>query len=158
MKIAIPRELHAGETRVPVIPAGVEKLTKLGAEVAVEAGLGQTIQATDAEYEKAGATVVADRTALLGEADMVLRLRPMPADEIPLLKKGAIHISFLDPFGDRELVEKIAAAGISAISMEMVPRSTRAQKMDALSSQANLAGYMTVILAAERHQKILPMM
>ena len=99
-----------------------------------------------------------DRRTSLGGADIVLRLRKAPIDEIGFLKPGSIHISYLDPFTDLDLVKKLAAAGVSAISMQMIPRSTVAQKMDALSSQANLAGYIAVIIAAERLGKILPMM
>ena len=144
MKIVVPKEIFPGETRVPLLPSAVKKLVALGAEVLVEKSLAESIKVTDAEYEDAGATIVADRKELLGDGDIVLRLRPIPEDEVDLLKSGAIHVSFLDPFDSRELVEKLAAKNISAISMEMIPRSTRAQKMDALSSQASLAGYMSV--------------
>jgi NAD(P) transhydrogenase subunit alpha len=158
MKIAVPKELSPGETRVALIPATVKKLVELGAQVDVERGFGVSVNASDADYTTAGATVTADRKALLGSADMVLRLRKPAADEIPLLKKGCIHISYLDPFNEKDLVKALASAGTSAISLEMIPRTTLAQKMDVLSSQANLGGYVAVILAAERTRKILPMM
>jgi NAD(P) transhydrogenase subunit alpha len=158
MQIGIPRETHPGEQRIPLIPASVERLVKKGAQISVEAGLGRSLGISDDEYKKAGATVVSDRGTLLSSSDIVLRLRKPPQDEIPKLKKNAIHISFLDPFNEKELVDGFAKNNISAISMELIPRTTRAQKMDALSSQANLAGYVTVILAAERLSKILPMM
>lgn len=158
MIIGIPRELVAGETRVPVIPDSVKRFTDQGAEVHIEAGMGQSVRIEDSAYEKAGATIVTDRTALLNNADIILRLRKPALEEVSQLKKGSIHISFLDPFNENELVDAFAAAGITSISMEMIPRTTRAQKMDALSSQASLAGYAMVVLAAERLDKILPMM
>ncbi|WP_339338036.1 Re/Si-specific NAD(P)(+) transhydrogenase subunit alpha [uncultured Oceanicoccus sp.] len=158
MIIGIPRELDAGETRVPVIPDSVKRFTDQGAQVQIETGMGQSIGIEDSAYEKAGATIVTDRTALLNNADIILRLRKPSLEEVSQLKKGSIHISFLDPFNEHELVDAFAAAGITSISMEMIPRTTRAQKMDALSSQASLAGYAMVVLAAERLNKILPMM
>lgn len=158
MIIGIPRELDAGETRVPVIPDSVKRFTDQGAQVQIEAGMGQSVRIEDSAYEKAGATIVTDRTALLNNADIILRLRKPSLEEVSQLKKGSIHISFLDPFNEHELVDAFAAAGITSISMEMIPRTTRAQKMDALSSQASLAGYAMVVLAAERLNKILPMM
>jgi NAD(P) transhydrogenase subunit alpha len=158
MKISIPRETHAGERRVPIIPPSVEKLVKLGADVQVEAGIGLTCRYTDGEYAKAGAKVLQDRNEILSTGDIVLRLRKPPVEEVALYKKGCIHISYLDPFNEHELVDKFIEQGVSAISMEMIPRTTVAQKMDALSSQANLAGYVAVVLAAERLDKVFPMM
>lgn len=158
MKIGVPKEIFPEEKRVPLIPSGVEKLVSLGAEVQVEKGMGATVHFADEDYEEAGASVTADRKALLGSSDLILRLRKPPLEEVSSLKKGAVHVSFLDPFNERKLVDLLASAGVSAISMEMIPRTTRAQKMDALSSQANLAGYVAVILAAERLDRILPMM
>ena len=158
MIIGIPRELAAGETRIPVIPDSVKRFVDQGAEVLIESGMGLAINVEDKAYEDAGATITADRTALLGSSDIILRLRKPELAEVGQLKKGSIHISFLDPFNENELVDAFAEAGVTAISMEMIPRTTRAQKMDALSSQASLAGYAMVILAAERLDKILPMM
>jgi len=158
MQIFVPKESDPHERRVPVIPATVDRLVKLGATVAVESGLGATIGATDADYTKTGASIVTDRVAALGSADMVLRLRKPPSGEIAALKKGCIHISYLDPFNEAGLIRDFAKADVSAISLEMIPRTTIAQKMDVLSSQANLAGYAAVILASERLTKILPMM
>jgi len=112
----------------------------------------------DDAYVKAGATITADRKALLGSGDIVLRLRKPPVGEIPQLKSGCIHASLLDPFNEKDLVQKLAERGVSAISMEFIPRTTRAQKMDVLSSQANLGGYEAVILAARYSNKIFPMM
>ena len=158
MKIAVMKETHKGETRVPLIPPTVDKLVKLGAEVEIESGLGATCRYEDADYEKVGAKVNKDREALLKSADIVLRLRKPPLEEIELMKKGCIHVSYLDPFNEIELVDKMKACGVSAVSLEMIPRSTIAQKMDVLSSQANLGGYVSVILAAEKLDKIFPMM
>lgn len=158
MNIALPKEVHAGETRVSMIPENVAKLVKAGADVAIESGLGQTLRIVDDEYTKAGASATADRNGLIQNADVVLRIRKPAVEEVGLMKQGCIYISLLDPFSERELIDKFMAQGVSAISMEMIPRITRAQKMDVLSSQANLAGYAAVIIASERLDKILPMM
>lgn len=157
MNIFVAKETLAGETRVPVIPATVEKLVKLGASVTVEQGLGGALRIADEAYVKAGASI-AGRAEGQAAADMILRLRkPAPAD-LDGIKEGAIHVSYLDPFNERDLIREMAARKISAFSLEMIPRSTIAQKMDVISSQANLGGYVAVILAAERLAKILPMM
>jgi len=158
MNITIPKETHPGEKRVSFIPASVDRLVKKGAQLAVESGLGASIGVSDEEYKKAGATVQSERRALLASGDIVLRLRKPPLEEIGQLKKGSLHISFLDPFNEKDLVSALAQNQISAISMEMIPRTTLAQKMDALSSQANLAGYVSVMIAAERLTKIFPML
>jgi H+-translocating NAD(P) transhydrogenase subunit alpha len=158
MKICIPKEVHPGETRVPLVPDLVARLVKRGAQIEIEAGLGLTCGHADTAYTAAGATVNADRHALLASADMVLRLRKPPLEEVGFLKPGCVHVSYLDPFNEHDLVDKLAACGISAISLEMIPRITRAQKMDVLSSQANLAGYVAVMLAANHSRKIFPMM
>jgi NAD(P) transhydrogenase subunit alpha len=158
MIIGIPKETFQGEGRIAFIPSSVDRLVKKGAQVIIEAGLGTSIGIADEEFKKAGSSIEKNRQQLLSCADIVLRLRKPPLDEIGLLKKGSIHISFLDPFNEKALVQSLAQNQISAFSMEMIPRTTRAQKMDALSSQANLAGYVTVILAAERLPKIFPML
>ncbi len=158
MNLAVPREVHPGEIRVALIPEHVARLVKAGADVAIESGLGQTLRIADEKYTEAGASVVADRNQLIQNADMVLRIRKPLAEEVERMKPGCIYISLLDPFNERELIDMFVTKNISAISMEMIPRITRAQKMDVLSSQANLAGYVAVILAAERLDKILPMM
>ncbi|OQY46149.1 MAG: NAD(P) transhydrogenase subunit alpha [Anaerolineaceae bacterium 4572_78] len=158
MKIAILKEIHPGETRVAMIPAELKKMTQKEMQVEVEAGIGQILKITDDEYKKVGATVVKNRQKLLKGADIVLRLNKPPKEEIDILKKGAIHISHLDPFNEKELVEHMAKRGVSTICMEMIPRTTLAQKMDSLSSQASLAGYVAVILAADRISKAFPMM
>ena len=158
MKIAALTSNQPGETRAPLTPDSTAKLVKLGAQVEIETGLGLGAGYADAAYVTAGATIATDRRALLGSADLVLRIRKPPVEDIPLLKSGAIHASLLDPFNERDLIDKLAAQGVSAISMELIPRTTRAQKMDVLSSQANLGGYIAVILAADHANKIFPMM
>jgi NAD(P) transhydrogenase subunit alpha len=158
MNIAVPRDVHPGEVRVALIPEHVARLVNAGAEVAIESGLGQTLRIADEKYTEAGASVAANRDQLIQNADVLLRIRKPLAEEVERMKPGCIYISLLDPFHERELIDMFVTKNISAISMEMIPRITRAQKMDVLSSQANLAGYVAVILAAERLDKILPMM
>ena len=158
MRIFVPKELHPTDKRIALLPGGAAKLARLGAEIEVERGLGVSLNWVDAEYETAGAKLSHDRSRSLGEADLILRLRKPPSEEVALMKTGCIHTSFLDPFNERELVLQLAAAKITAISMEMIPRTTLSQKMDALSSQANLAGYVAVILAATRSSRIFPML
>ena len=158
MLIFAPKETDPNEPRAAVTPDTAARLVKLGATVAVESGIGGGAFFPDAAYEKAGAAVRADREAALGEADIVLRVRQPPPAEVALLKRGAIHISFLDPFNESELVDSLAEHGVSALSMELVPRSTRAQKLDALSSQHSIAGYAMVLMAADQLKHILPMM
>ena len=158
MRIAIPKETHPGENRVPITPDTAKKLCRMGAELVIEAGMGAGSGYTDAQYTDVGATVSTDRKDLFSTADMLLRLRKPEMDEVPLMKSGCIHISYLDPFNEHELVEALRKQGVTAISMEMIPRTTRSQKMDALSSQANLAGYVMVMLAAAKLPRIFPMM
>lgn len=158
MKITVPKETNPKEARVPIIPPDVDKLVKLGAEVEVETGLGATIRVPDEDYAGAGAKIVNNRHALLTETDMVLRLRPPELDDVKELPPGVIHISYLDPFFNKSLIEALAAQNVNAICMEMIPRTTIAQKMDALSSQASLGGYVAVIIASERLDKAFPMM
>jgi NAD(P) transhydrogenase subunit alpha len=158
MRIAIPKETHPGENRVPITPGDAKKLCKLGATVVIESGLGTGAGFTDAEYAEAGATVSQDRNELFGSADLLLRLRKPELDEVALMQRGCIHISYLDPFNEHELVNALKEQGVTSISMEMIPRTTRSQKMDALSSQANLAGYVMVLEAATHLPRIFPMM
>lgn len=158
MKLFFARERAAGETRAALTPIVAAKLAKLGAELSVETGLGEGIGEPDAAYQQAGAQVTSDPAAAARAAGLVFRIRkPEPAD-VSALAPGTVHVSLLDPFRELELVQALAAAGVSALSLEMIPRTTIAQKMDVLSSQANLAGYVAVILAAERAPRILPMM
>ncbi len=158
MNIAVPKEVHPAETRVALIPEHIAKLTEMGAHMTVETGIGQKLNFSDEDYVKAGASLEADRSSLLQTADMVLRIRKPAMEEVDLLKEESTYVSLLDPFNERELIEALMKKRIASISMEMIPRITRAQKMDVLSSQANLAGYVAVIIAAERLDKIFPMM
>lgn len=158
MQIGVLKETHPGENRVALIPDTVKKLVKLGADITVESALGQGSGFADDEYAEAGAAVSSDRNGMLGQSDIILRIRKPEADEVGRIKQGCIHISYLDPFNEGELVDALAQQGISAISMEMIPRTTLSQKMDALSSQANLAGYVAVMLAANSLDRLLPMM
>ena len=157
MQIGVPRETDPLERRAALVPASAAKLIKAGFAVSVETGAGAAAGFSDATYTDAGATIQ-DRAALLSAADIVLRVGKPPADEVTGLRKQALHISFLDPYNEKELVQSLASHGVSTVSMEMIPRTTRAQKMDALSSQANLAGYAMVLLAARKLDAILPMM
>ena len=158
MLIVIPKETLSGERRASLVPDSVKKLVRAGADVSIEAGMGIAAGFSDSDYQEAGASINTDRQQLLASADIVLRLHKPTLAEVDLLKTGSTHISFLDPFNERELVEKMAAKNVSAISMEMIPRITRSQKMDALSSQANLAGYVMVIKAANALNRIFAMM
>ena len=158
MQIGVLKETHPGENRVAVIPDTVKKLVKLGAELTVEAALGQGAGFADETYSEAGATIASNRNDILANSDILLRIRKPESDEVGQIKQGCIHISYLDPFNEGELVDALAKQGVSAVSMEMIPRTTLSQKMDALSSQANLAGYVAVMMAANRLDRLLPMM
>jgi len=158
MNLVVPKEVHPGETRVALIPEHIARLVKMGAHITVETGIGQTLNISDEDYATAGASLEADRSNLFQAADVVLRIRKPTLEEVALLKEESIYVSLLDPFNERELIEALRNKSVASISMEMIPRITRAQKMDVLSSQSNLAGYVAVILAAERLDKIFPMM
>lgn len=158
MRIFVPTETLESEKRVALIPETVKGLVKLGFEVVVESGAGVASDFPDADFESAGATIASDRSKELGGADIVARLSKPSMEEAMAQKSGSWSIGFLDPFNESALIEAFAKSGVTAVSMEMVPRTTLAQKMDALSSQANLAGYFAVLKAAERCNKILPMM
>ncbi len=126
MKITVTRETHPGETRVSLTPEAVGRLVKLGAEVELESGIGITAGIADQAYLKAGATLSSDRGRLLGTGDVVLGLRKPTPGDIDLLKRDSVHISLLDPFNEGALIQKFAERGISAISLELIPRTTRA--------------------------------
>jgi NAD(P) transhydrogenase subunit alpha len=158
MQVFVPCETTAGETRIPLLPDTVARLARKEIPVTVESGIGERCGFQNSEYEEAGASVSSNRRKSLAEADMVLRLHKPPKAEIGKMKEGSIHVSFLDPFHEEALVDAFAKAGVSAVSIEMIPRTTLAQKMDALSSQANLAGYVAVILGAARLPLAMPMM
>jgi NAD(P) transhydrogenase subunit alpha len=158
MKLFLPRETAPGERRVSMVPDAARKLVELGAELEFEQGLGEAVNSPDDAYTAVGATVSPDPGASIRSADMILRLRPPGDSEIESFKEGAILVSYLDPFADLQRIQRLADAKVSAICMEMIPRTTIAQKMDALSSQANLAGYVAVLLAVNKLDKIVPMM
>jgi NAD(P) transhydrogenase subunit alpha len=156
--IAVIKERRAGETRVAAVPETVKKLIGFGAEVVIEAGAGRSADYPDADYEAAGARLVPNAQAALSTADLVLKVRAPDEAEIAAIRPGAIVAGLLNPFQDRALLDALAARGAGAFALEFIPRITRAQTMDALSSQANLAGYRAVIEAAEAFGKALPMM
>jgi len=162
MKIAIPRERRAHETRVAASPETVKKLVALGCEVVIEKGAGSDAAFPDEAYKQAGATVAKDAKTALSGADVVLKVqRPIAGgagDEIGLLKKDAIVIAILDPMRAGDDMAALAKAGLTAFAMDMMPRITRAQSMDVLSSQANLAGYKAVLDAAAEYGRAMPMM
>lgn len=158
MKIFVPKETDPIETRAALDPVSAKKLIGLGAEVVIESGAGERADHHDADYTAVGASITTDRAGTLAAADAVLRVRKPEPAEIARQKSGALHVSFLDPFNESGLIKAFADQGVTAISLEMIPRTTLAQKMDAISSQANLAGYVAVILAASRMKTILPMM
>lgn len=163
MRIAVAKEIEVCERRVALIPDTVARLVKQGLEVWVETGAGERAFLTDAAYEAAGATIVADTARLWGEADILLKVSPPQIrddgrSEVDLLKVGAVLISFLNPLGNPAIAQKLAERKITSMSMEMIPRSTRAQSMDALSSQASIAGYKAVLIAAAALPKYFPML
>jgi len=155
MKVAVAAETDAGEPRVAAVPETVKKMIALGADVVVEPGAGLKSGILDSDYTAAGATV--GRDALSG-ADIVLKVRRPNSVELAHIKKGAIVIAIMDPYGNDAVLRAIADAGLTAFAMELLPRITRAQAMDVLSSQANLAGYRAVIDAASEFGRALPMM
>jgi H+-translocating NAD(P) transhydrogenase subunit alpha len=160
MKVAVLNEARSGERRVALVPQGVKELVKAGLDVVVETSAGAGSGVGDDAYVEAGATIAESATAALDGAGIVVRATPpSPADpdEISPLRAGTILISFLNPLGRPDLVRRLAEGGVTAISMEMVPRITRAQSMDALSSQATVAGYKAVLMAADHLPKFLPM-
>jgi NAD(P) transhydrogenase subunit alpha len=157
VKIAVLREGEAGERRVAASPETVKKYVALGATVAVETGAGANASISDADFETAGA-LVGKREAVLKDADIILAVQGPDADALKGAKKGALLIGALNPFGQRERVDAYAKAGLETLAMEFLPRITRAQSMDMLSSQANLAGYKAVLDAAAEYGRAFPMM
>ncbi len=163
MKIAIPKERRADEARVAASPDTVKKYVGMGFEVVVESGAGEGASLADASFTEAGATIAADAAAALKDADIVLKVaRPLTAaegcDELALMKSGAILISHLAALQSQEQVAAYAKAGVTAFAMELLPRISRAQNMDILSSQSNLAGYKAVLDAAAEYGRAFPMM
>jgi len=158
MKIAIPKERRPNEARVAASPDTVKKLTGLGFEVVVEKGAGSGAAVPDAAFETAGASIAANQKAALSGANLVLKVQRPTAEECAALPKGAILVATLDPFRAGDELEALAKTGVTAFAMELLPRITRAQSMDVLSSQANLAGYKAVIDAAANYGRGFPMM
>ncbi|MEP9375536.1 Re/Si-specific NAD(P)(+) transhydrogenase subunit alpha [Aquabacter sp. CN5-332] len=158
MKIAVPAEVDLGEPRVAATPDTVKRLVGLGATVAVESGAGLKSGIVDADYETAGATIASSAQDALTGADVVLKVRRPTDAEIPSYKPGALVLGIMDPYGNEPALQALANAGLATFAMELMPRITRAQVMDVLSSQANLAGYRAVIDAAAEFGRALPMM
>jgi len=158
MIVGVPSENQVIERRVPLLPAEVKKLTALGLKVQVEAGLAAPLAIPDSDYLRAGAEVQPSRSALLAEADILLRLNVPCPNELAQVSPRALHISYLAPFHSQELLQICLKKHISALSMELIPRITRCQAMDALTSQASLAGYVAVLLAAQYLPRVFPMM
>lgn len=158
MKLAIPKERHEGETRVAGSAETVKKFTSLGVDVVVEQGAGSLSRTTDEAFKQAGASIESDLAKVVGGADVVLKVRRPEKAELEHFKKGAVLIGMLSPHGDRENAEDYARRGIDAFAMEFMPRISRAQSMDVLSSQSNLAGYKAVVDAAAELNRAMPMM
>ncbi|AFY52792.1 NAD/NADP transhydrogenase alpha subunit [Rivularia sp. PCC 7116] len=163
MRIAVAKEIEASERRVALIPDVVSKLVKQGFEIWIESGAGEKALFNDSDYETAGATVISDTAKLWGEADILLKVSPPQqreegGTEVDLLKEGSVFIGFLNPLANPSVAEQLAQRKVTAFSMEMIPRTTRAQSMDALSSQASIAGYKSVLIAAEALPKYFPML
>jgi H+-translocating NAD(P) transhydrogenase subunit alpha len=158
MRIAVPAETDPAEARVAATPETVKKLIALGASVVIQSGAGFKSSFLDKDYTAAGATIAPDAAAALADADIILRVRRPGADELSGAKKGALLLAILDPYGHTDALQDIAATGVHACAMELMPRITRAQVMDVLSSQANLAGYRAVIDAAAEYGRAIPMM
>ncbi|HKA74171.1 MAG TPA: Re/Si-specific NAD(P)(+) transhydrogenase subunit alpha [Xanthobacteraceae bacterium] len=158
MRIAVAREAGAGEARVAATPDTVKRMKALGADVVVQAGAGTASGILDADYEAAGATIAPTIQEAVRDADVVLKVRRPSEAEVRNYKRGALVLAMMDPFGNEAALKPLADAGVVAIAMELMPRITRAQVMDVLSSQANLAGYRAVIDAAAEYGRALPMM
>ncbi|AKG24115.1 Re/Si-specific NAD(P)(+) transhydrogenase subunit alpha [Calothrix sp. 336/3] len=158
MRIAVAKEIEVCESRVALIPETVARLVKQNIEVWVEAGAGEKAFFSDADYAAAGAAIIANTERLWGEADMLLKVGVPRDREIDLLKTGAVFIGFINPLGNPHIAQKLAERKITAFSMEMIPRTTRAQSMDALSSQASIAGYKAALIAAAALPKYFPML
>jgi NAD(P) transhydrogenase subunit alpha len=162
--VGVPKESYPGEDRVALVPVVIPNLIKAGLEVVVEAGAGLQAGYPDAAYVEKGAKIVPDRGAVFGMADIVVQVLCYGSNDVtgkadlPLMRRGQILVGFLRPFGSAEVVEQIAQAGVTALSVEFMPRTTRAQSMDALSSMATCCGYKAVLLAAETSPRIFPMM
>jgi NAD(P) transhydrogenase subunit alpha len=158
MKIGIPKEILTGERRVAAVPDTVSKMVKAGLEVLVESGAGVGSFIEDREFEAAGARIAPDARTVLGQADLILKVNRPTAHEADAMREGSLLIGFLQPFAGPEVIRKLAARKVSALSMELVPRITRAQRMDSLSTMSTVAGYKAVLLAANATARFLPML
>jgi H+-translocating NAD(P) transhydrogenase subunit alpha len=158
VRVAVPKESAPGERRVALVPEIVKKLTDTGFELSVETGAGAGASFSDRAYEEAGASIVSSAEELLSQADAVVKVQKPSNEEIELLREGSILIAFLQPLTDRDGIERLGRRGVIGFALESVPRITRAQPMDALSSQATVAGYKAVLLAAERLPRFFPML
>ena len=158
MRIAVLSETDSAEPRVAAVPETVKKFRALGADVTVQAGSGMKAGFLDAEYEAAGASVANSAADAARDADLVLKVRRPTQDELPNFKRGAAVVAIMDPYGNEPALKAMADAGVSAFAMELLPRITRAQVMDVLSSQANLAGYRAVVDGASEYGRAMPMM
>ena len=156
MRIAVPKEIREGEKRVALVPDIINKLTRLGYEVSIESGAGTHSQATDEDFKSAGASIV--NGDVLKDADVVLSVSPLTPAQMSSLKNGALTISFLSPVTAVDSIEAAASAGVTAFSLELVPRISRAQSMDALTSQALCAGYRAVLVGAEMSPRFFPLL
>jgi NAD(P) transhydrogenase subunit alpha len=157
VKLVVPAEQHDGERRVAVVPEAVTKLAKLGLDVVVESGAGHGATFDDPAYEAVGARIAKDLSAELSSADVVVTVRPLDPEHLSRLRRGAITLSFLSPTANADSIKAASEAGLTALSFDLVPRISRAQSMDALTSQALCAGYRTVLIAAEKMPKFFPM-
>lgn len=158
MKVAVPKERWEHETRVAASPESTKKLIGLGLDVVLETGAGESAQFFDEAYQEAGASIAPNEEQALSDADIVLKVQRPQANELAMIKNGAMLVALLSPYDDRDSVQKYAELGINAFAMEFMPRISRAQSMDALSSQSNLAGYKAVIDAAAEFTRAMPMM
>lgn len=158
MQITVLKETQADESRVALIPESVKKLVAQKATLAVESNAGQNAGASDADYEAAGATVSADRAALLASTDVLVAINRPPTEDLARLKKGAVVIGFLRPLDEPEALRPMLEQGLTAFSVELIPRTTRAQAMDALSSMATIVGYKAVLIAADQVPRMFPML
>ena len=158
MRLAVPKEIREGETRVAATPESVKKFKTLGLDVVVEAGAGAGAKISDSDYAAAGAAIAPDAASALKDADIVLKVRGPSASEISQIKSGAVLAALLAPHAEGEAISSLASQGVTAFAMELLPRISRAQSMDVLSSQANLAGYKAVIDAAAQYGRAMPMM
>ncbi len=164
MIVGVPKEIYPGERRVALVPLVIPNLVKAGFEVAVEMGAGVAAGYPDAQFAEKGAKILPDRAAVFSSADIIVQLLVYGsndingAEDVPLYRREQVLVGFLRPFGERQTVTQIAEKGVTSFSVELMPRTTRAQSMDALSSMATICGYKAVLMAADSHPRLFPMM